>query len=466
MYKEETSSSNLAKFLANFDYMFVDTCSLMDENFPLFMDKLVLAHEYWHDETKAYILAECLNELEKNRHEKDNSDARIDAKRALKILKQDQKEKKNKIFDVYPQADERGFADRALYSLVASLRGDKKILIITQDKKLSDDLNGLNNLKSQNGRYLKVYRLKNGGDLELNPGEEEKSSDNNHQRTKKNTKENSKTAPIAISTLCSKEQRILSLIHNVHLSKKERLQALDAYINEYDNLSPYLRSFLKKDRAALLQEKEELKKKSEIPVAVLVSMRSGRDMPPRALTNPEILKSEDSSLERLFTRVASSLGIIVRDDSVPYLPTVHGPLNVTKTRFEKGVSALKNFIGEKKFITLPYEVIYSFDGKTYHLTINKVLIISKTNVKNMPKKVQALPKKTKKISDALLEAQKNEQNLDCNLPNSNYSISNKVADLEAQIKLVRTLKPSEQQKLKHKIRNLNVLLKEYKTKDK
>ena len=66
MYSEEIKSSNLAKFLNNFDKVFMDTCSLMEDSFPLFMDCLVKSREYWKDGLKVIVLGECMEELKKH----------------------------------------------------------------------------------------------------------------------------------------------------------------------------------------------------------------------------------------------------------------------------------------------------------------------------------------------------------------------------------------------------------------
>ena len=46
MYKDEINSSSLAELLSPFNYLIVDTCSLMDPNFPEWMDVLANAKEY------------------------------------------------------------------------------------------------------------------------------------------------------------------------------------------------------------------------------------------------------------------------------------------------------------------------------------------------------------------------------------------------------------------------------------
>ena len=50
MYIKEKYSSALAKIITNFDQVYLDTCSLMEESFPEFMDYLDGSREYWNKE--------------------------------------------------------------------------------------------------------------------------------------------------------------------------------------------------------------------------------------------------------------------------------------------------------------------------------------------------------------------------------------------------------------------------------
>ena len=46
MYSDENKSSALARYLNTFDYVIIDTCSLMDDGFPLWLDVLRNAKTY------------------------------------------------------------------------------------------------------------------------------------------------------------------------------------------------------------------------------------------------------------------------------------------------------------------------------------------------------------------------------------------------------------------------------------
>ena len=81
MYNEELKSSKLAQFLNDYDYVFVDTCSLMEDSFPLFMDYLSKSKEYWKEDLQVIVLGECVEELKKHAKEKEK-DRKIAALRA------------------------------------------------------------------------------------------------------------------------------------------------------------------------------------------------------------------------------------------------------------------------------------------------------------------------------------------------------------------------------------------------
>ncbi|MCI1245365.1 MAG: hypothetical protein LKG11_05430 [Bacilli bacterium] len=185
MYKEETKSSNLAKQLSAYDFAFVDTCSLMEDSFPVFMDTLVTSKEYWREGFSVIVIAECVEELKKHAKSKDKEaqEARIEAKRALKILRHEKWHNRTLEIRKAPYSgNSTGFADEALYAEISSLRVQNKILVITQDKKLAYDLRSLNTLGSIHGRYLKVCRINKDGDLEENLGEPSESNRSCHHR--------------------------------------------------------------------------------------------------------------------------------------------------------------------------------------------------------------------------------------------------------------------------------------------
>ncbi len=171
MYKEETKPSNLAKTLLIFDYVFVDTCSLMEDSFPAFMDLLVKSRSYWKGELKVVILGEVMEELKKHSANREKPDLRVSALRALKIINHDKARLFGRTFEIWKPKSDDGFLDNALYTIVSGLRIKNKILVITQDKTLARELRDMNNLESQRGRYIIVDRINKDSELEENPGD-------------------------------------------------------------------------------------------------------------------------------------------------------------------------------------------------------------------------------------------------------------------------------------------------------
>ena len=168
MYSDERAASSLAKFLSEFDYAMIDTCSLMEDAFPLWMDVLNNAKSYLNNEIKVRVPRECYEELKRHARNKADAERRIAAQRAIKIIK---KAKWAKLLEVSKRESKKNFADHVIYVRVSTDRLEQKILIITQDKKLATDLIALNALASQRGRLVKVFKFKDDGTLVPNHGE-------------------------------------------------------------------------------------------------------------------------------------------------------------------------------------------------------------------------------------------------------------------------------------------------------
>ena len=249
MYSEETRSSNLAKFLAIYDYAFVDTCSLMCDSFPAFMDLLSQSKEYWKKDFHFVVLAECVKELEKHSQNKERPEAAIEAKRALKILKRDQRHfAKKRTLEIPKTAVKDVFADHAIYTQASALRIQYKVLVITQDKTLTNDLRKLNELDSMRGRYVMVYRLNSKGELEENPGLSADESARKHAEIIKNTeakyhflsknkpsfdddKTNKKQPePSAISDIITNDRRLGANLSNPNYSPEKKFADIETQL--------------------------------------------------------------------------------------------------------------------------------------------------------------------------------------------------------------------------------------------
>ena len=281
MYSQEKQFSSLAKVLSNFDRVIIDTCSLMDEGFPQFMDTLVGSEKYWKDGLEISTTAECIEELEKHAANKDwhYSDARIDALRALIIIKD--AKKKYRIPVVLKRQQTKGdtFADPSILAHATLFRIHYRVLVITQDKNLAQDLLKLNLLGSQNGRFLAVMKINAGGQLE------------GHSFTSPKSKEFKKLEP-----------------------KSEKKPTLK------------------------VEQKETTVKAIE---AKPVSVPKIEQKPAKAVAPKKEEKPVEPKTPRLFydfgatpvdAAIASAkrLNVLVRDPSIPYLQAVHGPVDITK----------------------------------------------------------------------------------------------------------------------------------------
>ncbi len=279
MYSQEKTFSSLAKVLSNYDRVIIDTCALMDEGFPQFMDTLVGSKRYWKDGLQIITLKECIEELEKHASNKDwhYSDARIDAVRALNILKDAQK--KHHVIQVAKRQQRKGdtFADPSILATATVLRIHYRVLVITQDKNLAYDLDRLNNLGSQNGRFLAVMRINAGGQLEGHPSNKPKDFKKPEAKKEKNI------AP-------KSEQKEIKKIE----------------------VKPVLVPKIEQKPAKI-----SLPKKEEKPV------NEAKQNKPFYNFGPTPVDAVIASAKRL--------NVLIRDDaSIPYVKGIHGPVDVTK----------------------------------------------------------------------------------------------------------------------------------------
>lgn len=401
MYSEENKSSTLAKFLSIYDYVFVDTCSLMEDGFPSFMDTLSASKEYWKEGLRVIVPGECVAELKKHSRSKDNQEARIEAKRALKILHHDKWH--GKTLEIAKPIGENDFADNALYTLVSSLRIQNKILIITQDKTLTTDLKHLNNLDSQHGRYLDVYRIKADGSLENNPGESAEHIRENagrhsasqnyedrrsrfsrdherkspfhryeksapaHYESRKETVEVSESKPVFHPEIVSSDERLFGNLNNPNYPVNKRLVDIDAQLKllsslpkadldklelacTYDELKTLHQKYAGSSYSAEPLAKEETKPviKEVKPVAKEETKPISKLVPLPKVEEKKIVHTESPKGWFEFghdivdgaIKCGTHYGILFRDPSIPYFKEAHGPYDVTSLDVEKAAEKI------------------------------------------------------------------------------------------------------------------------------
>lgn len=356
MYNEELKSSKLAQFLNDYDYVFVDTCSLMEDSFPLFMDYLSKSKEYWKEDLQVIVLGECVEELKKHAKEKEK-DRKIAALRALKIIRHDKWHKK--AFTI-TKAEGSSFADNAIFTKVSGLRIHNKILVITQDKTLTTDLLKLNRLDSQKGRYLSVYRLTPHSELEKNPGENgEKTFNKKHEASSfQKVEKDNKTVALnkAQKVIIEDDNKLAKNLSNPNYKTKNKIKDVDNQLSKLNKLDANSLSAL-----SLRFSKEDLLKKKE----ELLPSKNGEKKENKKETSSVIVTTGASPSEAL-KRLALNYHSIVRDPSVSYVGAVHGNLDLTSDDLKK-VDQLA--VSKGNFSYNKGNVVYSFEkGKEYSVS--------------------------------------------------------------------------------------------------
>lgn len=406
MYNEELKSSKLAQFLNDYDYVFVDTCSLMEDSFPLFMDYLSKSKEYWKEDLQVIVLGECVEELKKHAKEKEK-DRKIAALRALKIIRHDKWHKK--AFTI-TKAEGSSFADNAIFTKVSGLRIHNKILVITQDKTLTTDLLKLNRLDSQKGRYLSVYRLTPHSELEKNPGENgEKTFNKKHEASSfQKVEKDNKTVALnkAQKVIIEEDNKLVKNLFNPNYKTKNKIKDIDNQLSKLNKLDANSLSALN-----LRFSKEDLLKKKE----ELLPSKKGEKKKNKKETSSVIVTTGASPSEAL-KRLSLNYHSIVRDSSVSYVGAVHGNLDLTSDDLKK-VDQLA--VSKGNFSYNKGNVVYSFEkGKEYSVSCKNLsskkpeeqkrstpVSMKEEKKKNLPPKKEE-NKKTKTVSSSMKKENK------------------------------------------------------------
>lgn len=434
MYSEETKPSNLAKFLSGFDYVFLDTCSLMEDGFPAFMDTLVPSKEYWKEGLRVIVLKECIKELKKHRKSKEKNEARIGAIRALKILRHDKWH--GKTIEIGKKVTGGDFADQAITQKVVELRIRNKILIVTQDKTLTTDLLKFNKLDSQHGRYLEVYKILPNGDLAKNFGDNgfKRSYERNEKDKERHLspslkvekqpqvvkKEEEKKEAKALSPLGEADRRINSILKDPTYPLNKKIAEINSELALLQNANDKDKASLLYNEDRLLSEKEKLVAKMEKalpPSETKVEQKVIPDIKKEEITNKkEISKKEDASHDpyengnnssEAIRKLAVRINALVRDDDVPYFEAVHGPLDLTNKTVEEASKEADSFkSGEGKLFSFGPGFIYLSHESSFYKAVYKKEKPLQTTPKKSDLAVSASVKKTEESSP---KAVQNEQ---------------------------------------------------------
>ena len=406
MYNEELKSSKLAQFLNDYDYVFVDTCSLMEDSFPLFMDYLSKSKEYWKEDLQVIVLGECVEELKKHAKEKEK-DRKIAALRALKIIRHDKWHKK--AFTI-TKAEGSSFADNAIFTKVSGLRIHNKILVITQDKTLTTDLLKLNRLDSQKGRYLSVYRLTPHSELEKNPGENgEKTFNKKHEASSfQKVEKDNKTVALnkAQKVIIEEDNNLAKNLSNPNYKTKNKIKDINNQLSKLNKLDANSLSVLN-----LRFSKEDLLKKKE---ELLPSKK--REKKENKKETSSVIVTTGACPSEALKRLALNYHSIVRDSSVSYVGAVHGNLDLTSDDLKK-VDQLA--VSKGNFSYSKGNVVYSFEkGKEYSVSCKNLsskkpeeqkrstpVSMKEEKKKNLPPKKEE-NKKTKTASSSMKKENK------------------------------------------------------------
>ena len=410
MYSDENKASSLAKLLVGFDVVMLDTCSLMEDSFPEWLDVLKEAKGYLNPKFTLVVPKACWSELKKHSISRD-VEKRITSKRALKILK---KAKHERLVSIGKKKYNQNFADNAIYSQASQDRINLKVLVITQDKKLATDLKNLNKLNSQKGRPISVYKVVPGGKLEYNQGETFQKSnwkDDRHQPNhkpfkgndsygKSDVKQDAALSPEAKAI--QGDKRLNANLKNPNYSVSEKIADIQKQI---EVLSALPESKIKslhllqgmnklKESLAMLQGKKEsaptkpVEKKESAPTPKPVEPvkeeakqpepkkegpKKEESVPtPASKQEPTILVKtpakklwygEGNTISFALSMVAEHYGLMFRDPSIPYLSLVHGPLDLTTND--------QNAIVEKLKQTLSSSPKAEFDYSSFRVSGEK-----------------------------------------------------------------------------------------------
>ena len=150
------AQENLERLAARYTFL-IDTCSLLNEQFPTLMEHLTPLLRV--NGKRLFVPSSVLAELRSLLTKKPELRERITA--AVKILA----ERKAEGTAVICGEAEASFADRQLLEVATRFMTSTELLVITQDDGLSNDLLGLNRLQSVQGKRLTVGRINRYGYL-------------------------------------------------------------------------------------------------------------------------------------------------------------------------------------------------------------------------------------------------------------------------------------------------------------
>ena len=410
MYSDEIKSSAVAAILNRFDYVLIDTCSLMDPACPQWMDALHNAKEYRKKKEPIIVPRRCYDELKKHARDKSDDSKRIAAKRGLKILR---KAKWDRLLTVTKKDKNENFADNAIYVRVGADRLFSKILIITQDKFLASDLLALNKLRSQQGRPVEVFKIVNEGKMVPNLGEPREHQDRREYRPGgplKQTSPNPKQPAQAAKTgntyaeIQAADARLCAVMSNPNYPDEKKKADAEAQLKTLQSLSPAVRSKLnlKVDIDRIQQFLHPSPAGQEKPAKTLEAKKAPAPKKAEATKKEEPTKKErlwygkGDTVKEAFLDCAKHYGILFRSASVKYFPEAHGPLDMTEVDLETICMRLEESLAKEEKATLTFldtDFIAQKHDDHFHCYIDVLNSPSFQQAKSEPKPAETKPTK-------------------------------------------------------------------------
>ena len=462
MYSDENRSSSLAKLLNGFDQVILDTSSLMVDGFPSWMDVLANAKEYVKEELKIIVFHECLEELKKHSKDKKNPNKVIASKRAIKILKS---AKRRKLLEIGKKEKASNFADNVIYSEVSKLRIHNKILVITEDKDLAEDLRKLNTLGSQLGKKVTTFKILPNGQLDVNRGNKKKH--NIHRdfiKAKDDRGENNqpKQRPLhnkpkkedlnqIINKIIAEDKKLNANLNNPNFKKERKEADIKAQLSLFAKLPEDRKKGLQLTYSEPKLKEELLGKKTKKKIQEAPSKED------KKAKNPYEWYGEGNIVSNALLQAASHHGLVFRDFSIPYSKKIHGDVDLTQKDLKKILSNFSpNGEGDFEYKDIGIKSKKSKNG--YHVWLNLSKIRENSSKKAEKKVVKQEPQQDKKPSKALEEALKVDFILQANLNNPNYPLESKRKDIAEQIERIKTFNKDDADKLTYKLSSLKAML--------
>lgn len=392
-YQDEKKYSSLARILKDEDYVIIDTCSLMEDSFPEFLDILEETKKEYLDVLPVYVLDSSIEELKKHAANKEQKDKKIAAKQAIRIIDRARRKKTIDIISVVSggrdkdkkaKDEEYYFADVEIISKVTLDRTQYQILVITQDKKLASDLLNLNNSQAVHGSKVRVYKIEANAELSENKGEEKPTRKAGSSVLNKETSKSSHSKPqpepkpapakpraTAANELSNKivanDQRLHSNLFNKNYSKEKLVADIRAQLADLAKIgaekTAQLRLSHNSENLTLELKRIEQPEPASLPAEKPAEQPAA---PKKAKEGKIDLWYEyGQTIEEAFRNVGMHYGVIFRDPGVPYVRAAHGRLNFTTEDLTKIAATYGNTLKKEGVrIIKQYRSVYLMAERT------------------------------------------------------------------------------------------------------